>query len=166
MGDCSSEWGEGASDIFFDLALFVVGVSREPARRTAEAAIDLVSGLFVATEREVGIANRATEFNQSHVREIGGPREELERPLKPARAEPTRGSRSAIPGRERATPRKLWPKANAQLSLLVGRGEGLEPDGGLPTGSRKQRATELDQQPLAIGHRGDQRETRLRVEDQ
>ena len=30
----------------------------------------------------------------------------------------------------------------------------------------EQRATELDQQPLAIGRRGDQRETRLRVEDQ
>ena len=143
-----------------------MGIPREPARRTAEAAKDLVSGLFVATEREVGIANRTTELDQSHAREIGGPREELERPLEPARAEPTRGPRSAIPGRRRATPRKLWPKANAQLSLVVGRGEGLEPDSGLPTGGRKQRATALDQQPLAIGHRGDQRETRLRVEDQ
>ena len=141
-------------------------VSRESARRTAEAAKDLVSGLFVATEREVGIANRTTELDQSHVREIGGPREELERLLETAREEPTRGPGSAIPGRGRATPQKLWPKANAQLSLLVGRGEGLEPDGGLPTGSRKQRATALDQQPLAIGRRGDQRETRLRVEDQ
>jgi hypothetical protein len=118
----------------------VVGVSQEPARRAAEAAKDLVSGLFIAAEREVGVANRTAEFDESHIREIGGFWEELERPLERDCAKP--------------------------LSLLGGPGEGLEPNGGLPTGGRSQRVTALDQQPLAIGLSGDQRETRLRVEDQ
>ncbi len=122
----------------------VVGISREPARRTAETAVDLVSGLFVATEREVGIANRTTEFDQCHVQEIGESRAELERPVERTREEPAPGP----------------------LSLLAGREEGLEPDGDLPTGSRPQHAIALDQQPLATGLGGDQREARFRVEDQ
>jgi len=83
-----------------------------------------------------------------------------------ALAEGQRAARSAIPERERATPQKLWPKANAQLWLLAGCGEGLEADGGLPAGSGTQRATVVDQQRLAIGLGGDQRETLLGVEDQ
>jgi hypothetical protein len=58
--------GEDPSDLFFDLALFVVGIGREPTRRTAVTAIDLVAGLFVATKREVGVADRAAEIDESH----------------------------------------------------------------------------------------------------
>ena len=55
-----------ASDLLFDLALLVVGIGREPAGRSAEAAVDLIPGLFIATEREVGVADGAAELDQSY----------------------------------------------------------------------------------------------------
>jgi hypothetical protein len=59
----------------------------------------------------------------------GGPRRRR------ALAEGQRAARNAIPEWDRETPQQLWPKANAPLIPLVGRGEGLETDGGLPAGS-------------------------------
>ena len=68
----------GRSDLFFDLAAFAVGIALEPARRTTVGAEDLVAGLLLAAEREVGTADRTGEVFESHDPGIGTSESQLE----------------------------------------------------------------------------------------